>query len=251
METVRQGEKRPPWNISNSKLLSAFFNWMEGLVSRFSLVGDLPIYDNEMFPWVSDVEREWTKIRAELDQVMKRREELPSFHEITSEVKEITHDEHWKTFFLAGYGIKSKENCRRCPETTRILEKIPGMKTAFFSILSPYKRIPPHRGPYNGVLRYHLGLIVPEPKEKCRIRIANEIRHWEEGKSIVFDDTYEHEVWNETPGYRVVLFVDFVRPMRFPFNLLNRLLLFMVRFTPLIQEGRENQMRWEERFYGR
>ncbi len=241
--------KRPSWNLSNSKLLVIFFDWVESLIGRFSKVGDRPVYDNTLFPWTYDVEQEWIKIRAELEQVMKRREELPSFHEITSEVKDITNDEHWKTYFLAGYGVRCEENCRRCPEAARILKKIPGMKTAFFSILSPKKHIPPHRGVYNGVLRYHLGLIVPEPKENCRIRIGNEIRHWEEGKSLIFDDTYEHEVWNDTSGYRVVLFVDFVRPIKFPFNLLNLFLLFIARYTPWMQEGLENQKKWEMKFY--
>ncbi|MBI2487330.1 MAG: aspartyl/asparaginyl beta-hydroxylase domain-containing protein [Deltaproteobacteria bacterium] len=249
--TFKREEQRPPWNLSTSKLLSAFFNRVESLNGKFSAVGDRPVYDNTIFPWVADVEREWMKIRAELDQVMQRREELPNFHEITSEVKTITDDEHWKTFFLAGYGLKCDENCRRCPETTRILKKIPGMKAAFFSILSPNKHIPPHRGAYNGVLRYHLGLIAPEPKEKCRIRIGNEIRHWNEGESLIFDDTYEHEVWNETTGYRVVLFVDFVRPIKFPFNLLNLFLLFISKFTPYMREGQENQKKWEKKFYKR
>jgi beta-hydroxylase len=249
--SFKQEEQRPPWNLSTSKLLSTFFNWVESLNGKFSAVGDRPVYDNTIFPGVVDVEREWMKIRAELDQVMQRREELPSFHDITSEVKTITDDQHWKTFFLVVYGVKSDENCRRCPETTRILKKIPGMKTAFFSILSPHKHIPPHRGAYNGVLRYHLGLIVPEPREKCRIRIGNEIRHWDEGESLIFDDTYEHEVWNETSGYRVVLFVDFVRPIKFPFDLLNLFLLFIAKFTPLMREGKDNQKKWEKKFYKR
>jgi beta-hydroxylase len=93
-------------------------------------------------------------------------------------VEPITQDNHWKTFFFYGYGFECEENCRLCPETARVLKSIPGVKTAFFSILSPGKYIPPHRGPYNGVLRFHLGLIVPEPREQCRIRVADNIRHW-------------------------------------------------------------------------
>ena len=150
---------------------------------------------------------------------------------------------------LVGYGRESEENCRRCPETTRVLRKIPGMKTAFFSILSPGKHIPSHKGPYNGVLRYHLGLIIPEPKEKCRIRVHNEIRHWSEGDSLIFDDTYNHEVWNDTSGHRVVLFVDFVRPIKFPFNLLNRFIIYAGKFTSSIREASDNQRKWGEKFY--
>lgn len=239
----------PPTSIIG-KTIAAFIDWVEKVLIKFSLNGNPPIYENSTFPWSLEIEKEWKTIRKELDTVMERREELPSFHEIMSEVKTITEDDHWKTFFLAGFGLESKENCRRCPEAARILKKIPGMKTAFFSILSPNKHIPPHRGAYNGVLRYHLGLIVPEPIEKCRIRIGKEITHWEEGKSLIFDDSFNHEVWNETAGHRAVLFVDFERPVKFPFNLLNKLLLNAAIFSPFIREAQENQKKWEKRFYG-
>ena len=94
-----------------------------------------------------------------------------------------------------------------------------------FSILEPGKHLPPHRGPYNGVLRLHLGLIVPEPREQLGIRVENDIYRWQEGEAVVFDDAYEHEAWNRTPHTRVVLFVDFRKPLRFPANFLNWLLL--------------------------
>jgi len=186
-------------------------------------------------------------MRQELEVVLERRDELPSFHEISRGQSRIS-DDRWKTFFLYAYGFKADGNCRRCPETTRIVEAIPGMKTAFFSILAPGKHIPAHRGPYRGVIRYHLGLRVPEPRDHCRIRVGDEIRHWEEGKSLVFDDTYEHEVRNDTPGTRVVLFVDFVRPLRFPASSLNRLLLKLIGWSPYVQDGVENYKRWERRF---
>ena len=248
-ETEQYKPLNPPTTITG-KVIAAFIGWVEKLLIKFSVNGNLPIYDNATFPWSRDIEKEWKTIRTELDMVMERREELPSFHEIMSEVKTITQDDQWKTFFLAGFGLQSEENCRRCPETARILKKIPGMKTAFFSILSPNKHIPPHRGAYNGVLRYHLGLIVPEPIEKCRIRIDKEITHWQEGQSLIFDDSFNHEVWNETPGHRAVLFVDFERPVRFPFNILNKLLLNAAIFSPFIREAQENQKQWEKRFYG-
>lgn len=232
-------------------LLSSFINWVEYLNEKHAINGNPPIYDNAKFPWVNMVENEWLTIRAELESIMKYREELPNFQDIMNDVRPITQDDNWKTFFLAGYGKLSEKNCRRCPETARIIKKIPGMKTAFFSILSPSKHIPAHKGPYNGVLRYHLGLIVPEPRDKCRIRIDNEIRVWEEGKSIIFDDTYEHEVWNETRGFRVVLFIDFVRPIKFPYKLLNDFMVFAGSHIPAMQEAEHNQKKWEKKFYSK
>ncbi len=222
---------------------------LESFVARVSVQGDPMVYDPRQFAWTATIEAEWRAIRAELDQVMKYRDQMPSFHEILKEVRTITTDQNWKTFFLAGIGMDCTENARRCPETMRLLGKIPGMKTAFFSILSPHKHIPPHRGAYNGILRFHLGLLVPEPREQCRIRIGNQIHHWEEGKSLVFDDTFNHEVWNDTDGYRVVLFVDFARPLRQPFHALNEMLLNVGTLAPFLREAGGKQKQWEKAFY--
>ena len=230
--------------------LSSFINWAESINELHSIHGNPPVYDNSHFPWVREVEDEWLTIRSELEDVMKHRTELPNFHDIMPGVDAITTDSNWKTFFLAGYGIESKENCKRCPETARILKKIPGMKTAFFSILSPKKHIPAHKGPFNGVLRYHLGLIVPQPKEKCRIRVDDQIHvYGMKDRALVFDDTYEHEVWNDTEGFRVVLFVDFVRPIKVSIqHILNKFMVFAATYIPALQEASQNQKNWEKDF---
>ena len=148
---------------------------LESFIARVSVHGDPPIYDAGTFPWTAELEAGWKKIRAELDQVLQYRDQMPSFQDILKEVSTIQTDNDWKTFFLAGIGMDCSENARRCPETMRLLGRIPGMKTAFFSILSPRKHIPAHRGAYNGVLRFHLGLLVPEPRERVRIRCPSGI----------------------------------------------------------------------------
>jgi beta-hydroxylase len=221
----------------------------ERLNLRHSKVGNPPVYNNATFPWVAEIEREWQLIRAELEPVLARRQDLPNFHDISTDVQTISTDDRWKTFFLAGYGLTSEQNIKRCPETWRIVQKIPGLKTAMFSIFEPGKHLPAHRGPYNGVLRLHLGLIVPGPQDKIAIRVENQVCHWEEGKALVFDDAYEHEAWNHTDKVRVVLFVDFVKPLRFPARLVNWLLLNLAVFTPFIREGLDNHKSWEKRFY--
>jgi len=239
---------KPPSGILG-RLIAGFIGVSEWLLAKFSRVGDRPVFSREDFPWVAAIEAEWPAIRAELDRVMERRDELPNFQDISSEVKTIQTDNNWKTFMFCGFGAWSEENCRQCPATIAALKKIPGMTTAFFSILSPRKHIPAHRGPYNGVLRLHLGLIVPEPREQVRIRVDDQICTWQEGKVMLFDDSYDHEVWNDTDSWRVVLFVDFVRPVWFPFNVLNRLILSAAVFTPFIREAQENQAKWEKDFY--
>ena len=123
------------------------------------------------------------------------------------------------------------------------------MKTAMFSILAPGKHIPDHNGPYKGVMRYHLGAQGPRADaERCRIRVGDEIVTWAEGQSLIFDDTYEHEVWNDTDEERVVLFLDVVRPLRFPMNLVNAIVLKAIAVSPFIQDAKRRHLAWEAEF---
>jgi len=220
------------------------FRPAEWLVRRFSTVGRHAFFDPTQFDWIPRIEAEWTAIRDELRALLRERGQIPSFHEVSSEQVRITHDDKWKTYWLCAYGRKIAENCGRCPETARLLGSIPDMKTAFFSILAPRKHIPEHRGPYSGVLRYHLGLIVPRQREACRIRVGSDVAHWEEGRSVVFDDTYPHEVWNDTDEERVVLFVDFARPLPFPVSQLNAGVIGLFGRSGYIQDIVENVAQW-------
>jgi beta-hydroxylase len=213
-------------------------------------LGNPCVYDTRVFPWAAGIEREWSVLRSELDRLMVRKAELPNVQEITPDAISLSQDADWKIFPLIAYGIRSQPNIDLCPETWRVVQTIPRLRTAMFSILEPGKRLPPHRGPYNGVLRLHLGLIVPEPRERAGIRVGTEQHHWEEGRVLIFDDAYQHEAWNETGNPRVVLFVDFERPMRFPANIINRVLLSLAPFTPFLREGADNLRRWERRFHG-
>jgi ornithine lipid ester-linked acyl 2-hydroxylase len=222
--------------------------WIETWIGRASLVGDKTFFEVADFPWAKRIEKDWPLIRRELDQVLQDREHLPNFHDILANQAALSDDDMWKTYYLYGYWGRVDANCERCPETARLCKEIPGMKDAFFSIISPHKHIKPHRGMYKGVLRYHLGLRIPEPKDSCRIRVRDDVRHWEEGKSLIFDDTFEHEVWNDTEGLRVVLFVDFVRPLPFPASTMNALVLKVITFRPFIRNAGRRELDWETRF---
>jgi ornithine lipid ester-linked acyl 2-hydroxylase len=223
--------------------------WAEKLNLKYATHGNPPVYDNAAFPWAAAIEKAYPDIRAELETVLTRKSELPNFQDISADVKVITNDAGWKTFFLMGFGTPSARNTALCPKTWAALQKIPGLKTAMFSIFEPGKHLPPHRGPYNGVLRLHLGLIVPEPRDQIAIRVDRRICHWQEGKVLIFDDAYEHEAWNHSDKTRVVLFVDFVKPLRFPARFVNWLLMNLAVFTPFVQEGMENHKAWEKKFY--
>jgi ornithine lipid ester-linked acyl 2-hydroxylase len=221
---------------------------VERFIGRRSLVGDETFFPNDRFPWIADIEASWTTIREELEKVLEDREALPNFQDISKDQIEITDDDRWKTLFLYGYGFEAKLGVELCPRTAELMRAIPGMKTAMFSILSPRKHILDHRGPYKGVLRYHLGLIVPRDAPACRIRVGEDFRHWEEGRSLVFDDTFNHEVWNDTDETRVVLFVDVLRPLPSPWDQINGAIVKAIGYSPFVLDAKRNQQAWERRY---
>jgi ornithine lipid ester-linked acyl 2-hydroxylase len=219
----------------------------ESYIGRNSLVGDTPFLAVEQFDWIPEVEANWQVVRKELDVLLEKVNELPNFQDISKDQYAVTTDNLWKTYFFYAYGVKAEGNCQQCPETARLIESIPGINLAFFSILMPHKTIPIHRGPYKGVVRMHLPLKVPEPAIECAIRVGEEIRHWEEGKVILFDDTYPHDAWNHTDGIRAVLFIDFIRPMQFPASLINRLLIQLIAWSPYVRGEKPAFKEWDQR----
>lgn len=229
----------------STRLFMRLVAWAERLNQRCAKLGNRPVFDNAEFPWVQEIEAAFPDIRRELAAVLDSRVRLPAFQDIVTDVRSITDDEHWKVFMLGGYGITAERNIARCPRTWAAVRRIPGFQAAMFSVFEPGKRLPPHRGPYNGVLRLHLGLVVPEQAEQAGIRVGEVTRHWAEGEVLVFDDAFEHEAWNRTEQTRVVLFVDFAKPLRFPASLVNRILLRLAVFTPFIREAAANLKAWE------
>lgn len=215
---------------------------------RFSKVGTEPFLDPTEFTWTGLLEKHYPTIRAEAERVLQVRDALPRFQDIAPDQIRLTDDDRWKTFWFVGYDVWDDPNCLRCPSTAAVLRAVPGLTTGFFSILSPGKRLPPHHGPYRGVLRHHLALIVPEPTRSCGIRVGDQTRHWEEGRSLVFDDTYEHEAWNDTEGERVVLFLDIKRPLRPPLNWVNSGIVKAVSHSPFVTSARAQHVAREEQF---
>ena len=137
--------------LLNGLLVSAV-NWVERLNVKYSVLGNRPVFATAEFPWATRMEQEWHLVHTELHQLLTRKDELPGFHEIIGEVRSISTDRDWKTFLFIGFGAKSQEAARQCPQTWRILQTVPGLKTAMFSILEPGKETqtaprPLQRGP--------------------------------------------------------------------------------------------------------
>ena len=231
------------------KLLRPMLLSIGDWIGKYSTAGDHPVFDNGQFKWTALLENNWMAIRKELDVILINQQLLPSIQDIQQEQKVLNQDNNWKTFFLYGFGIKATMNCNSCPATASLLEQIPGMKTAFFSVLSPHKHIPAHKGIYKGVIRSHLGLIIPGHVGECLMRIENENIYWQEGKVVVFDDTFEHEVWNNTGETRVVLLIDVIRPFKFPLSYINNAIVNLIGNSSYVKEAMKNHELWETGFH--
>jgi beta-hydroxylase len=215
-----------------------------GFQARHSLVGTGPVLDNAEFGWVEALEAAYPSIRAELEELLEHPERIPAFHQISPDQSRISKGDNWKVFTFHAYGNPIEENRDLCPRTAQAIDRIPGMQNAWFSILAPGYHIPPHHGPTRAVVRCHLGLIVPGTPEECWLRVDDQICHWEEGRCLIFDDTYEHEVKNETGERRVVLFVDFDRPMDWVGTLFNRALVLAIRLSSYVRVPLKNLADW-------
>ena len=230
------------------KLGHALTRGIARIQSAQSLVGDPPMVDAGRFPFVATLEAEWRAVRDEALELMKFRSAIPLFEEVSTDQKSISRSNVWRTFFLYGFGEPVVGSCRRAPRTAALLSAIPHLQTAFLSILEPGSHIPPHRGLTKGLLTCHLGLIVPADRERCRIRIADRLQHWEEGRVFIFDDTRMHEVWNMTEEVRVVLLFHVDRPMRPLGSALHRAFLALVKMSAYGREPRARIGQLEDRF---
>jgi beta-hydroxylase len=219
---------------------------VSALIGRSSTVGDTPVYDPKLFGWIPELERRWPEIRAEVDSLLARQDAIPPLADISPDHRRIAPPGKWKSFFLFGYGYRSEENCARSPKTAEAVARIPGLNSAFLSILDPGAHIPRHRGVTKAILTAHLGLIVPLRREACRMQVDEEMLTWEEGKALVFDDTWFHEVWNDTDQQRVILLVQFRRPTGPIGRIVGGLFLAAVRRSRFVQDARSSLGDWEK-----
>ena len=215
---------------------------VDAFIMRYSLLPDQAVFDPHIMPWARMLEQNWERIRDEA--VALRADTIPSLGDISPDHGRIAADRRWRSFFMEGYGYKRKENRARVPVTAALIDRIPALCTASFSVLEAGCHIPRHRGMTKGMLTYHLALRVPTEREKCWIQIEEGThRHvcpWADGRSILFDDTYNHEVWNNTDQDRYVLLLQVRRPCRWPARLLMNIFFLGVRYSRFVQDIRRN-----------
>ena len=182
----------------------------------------IPFWERTAFPWIQEFEGATAFLRAELSEILR-----DDFRDFTPYVaypeglpldqwRPLNHSHKWGALHLLKYGARVEGNCSRCPQTMQALAAVPQpavpghSPAAMFSALQPETRIPPHTGVANTRLVVHLPLIVPEG---CGFRVGNETRVWHPGNAWVFDDTIEHEAWNDSREPRVIFICDIWNPL--------------------------------------
>jgi len=199
----------------------------------------------------SILKNNWKIFQEEALELYAKKEKLVNMSDLSkssfSGIDKETNQ--WKVFMIKWYDTPLANAKKFCPKSTAIIEQCPKIHAAMFSILEPGKYIPPHKGPFKGCLRYHLGLKIPKDNENCYIKVDGINYHWQEGEALVFDDTYEHSVYNNTNEPRIILFIDIERPLMYPLNNFNNYLINNVSFASFIKEVNNNAEKVKELFH--
>ena len=194
----------------------------EPLLLDFPQLPAIAYFDRAHFPWLPELEAATEIIRDDALRLIK--EDWEKFHPYVqhppgaplNQWAELNHSPSWSTLHMWRDGRRDESVCARCPNTVAVLEKLPladqpgFAPTAMFSALAPHTTIPAHTGSTNIRLIVHLPLILPP---KCRFRVGNDTREWKMGKAWVFDDSIDHEAWNDSDQLRVILIFDVWSPL--------------------------------------
>ena len=213
-----------------------------------SVLGDPETFRREDFPWLEKILANLGDVQAEAKHLLAFQERLPGVEEISPDHSRIALGKRWRSVFLHAYGYRSEAMCSLCPRTAALVDAIPGIETAFFSVMTPNAHLPAHKGVTKAIITCHVPLLVPRDNERCWIRLNQTRHHWHVGEPFVFDDTREHEVRNDTEDLRVVLLIHVRRPLRFPGSMAGKFFMWAVKASPFIKDGVRNQQAWERRF---
>ncbi|MGT2465886.1 aspartyl/asparaginyl beta-hydroxylase domain-containing protein [Mesorhizobium sp.] len=181
------------------------------------------------FPNAAKFAAAWQDIRDEA--LAAKLNKAPRFHDIMPEQADISANDglDWRMFVLKAYDMTVPENLARMPVLSRLLAECPEVKSAAVSFLAPRKHIPPHRGPFRGIMRFHLGLVIPKQPDgrpATIMMINHEERRIADGECMLWDDTFEHEVMNNSDQPRVALLLDVWRPqMPLDMEILSRVIV--------------------------
>ncbi len=192
---------------------STFTAPLNSLMYLFSGVPVTPYLELRRFPELDVLQANWQTIRAEGEQLLAM-QEIKAANGYNDAGFNSFFKTGWKRFYLKWYDDAHPSARHLCPETTALLSKIPGVKAAMFATLPDGSRLPRHRDPWAGSLRYHLGLSTPNDN-RCFIEVDGTRYSWRDGEAVLFDETYIHYAENTSGKPRLILFCDIERPMRY------------------------------------
>jgi aspartate beta-hydroxylase len=169
-----------------------------------------------LFPDAPRFVAAWPAIRDEALAVSRDLSRIPRFHEIMREQASISANDarDWRMFIVQAYGVRFPRNLDRCPALAALLASTPDVLSASFSFLAPGKHVPAHRGPFRGILRGYLVLSMPKRADgsaAAALKIDGQEHRLDDGQFLLWDDTFEHEVWNDSEEVRIVLLLDIRR----------------------------------------
>ncbi|WP_144153147.1 aspartyl/asparaginyl beta-hydroxylase domain-containing protein [Paraburkholderia sp. BCC1885] len=179
----------------------------------FSSVPNTPYISPQHFPELALLKSEWRVFREEALALAEasRIRAAGAYNDIGFNSFFRTG---WRRFYLKWYDHPHPSAQALCPRTIEILQRIPSVKAAMFAMLPAGGKLNPHRDPFAGSLRYHLGLITPND-DRCAIVVDGIPYSWRDGEDVIFDETYLHHAANQTTEDRIILFCDIERPMKF------------------------------------
>ena len=184
------------------------------LMYIFSGVPNRPILEVGMVPELTVLRDNWETIREEAQHLFAQGQ-IKAADKYNDWGFNSFFRTGWKRFYLKWYGEPLPSAHTLCPNTVALLDTIPSVKAAMFALLPPGSKLNPHRDPFAGSLRYHLGLVTPN-SDDCLIFVDGQPYAWRDGEDIVFDETFVHWAENRTDQTRVILFCDVERPLRTP-----------------------------------
>lgn len=165
------------------------------------------------FPRAACFTAAFAAIRHEALTIAGTLNRVPRFHDLMPQQADISANDgrDWRMFIHKAYGVTVAENLRRSPAVAGLLAAAPEVVSSAFSFLAPGKHIPRHRGPFRGILRFHLMLSMPYDAQglpACELNIDGTPYRLAEGGSLLWDDTFPHEVWNRSDEVRIALLLD-------------------------------------------
>ncbi len=191
---------------------STFVAPMNCFMYLFSDVPKTPFLPLENFPELTALQQNWQKIRDE-GEALRNLQQIKTSDKFNDAGFNSFFKTGWKRFYLKWYDEAHPSAQELCPFTTGLLRTLPCVKAAMFAELPDGSRLPRHRDPYAGSLRYHLGLATPND-ERCFIDVDGVRYSWRDGEAVMFDETYIHYAENSSGQPRMILFCDIERPMR-------------------------------------